>query len=150
MQRITTIVLLLIVSNFFGVAQRPEAGPQNVSLVELIASPQKFDGVLVNVIGYLDMSREGDLLYLHQTDSDNMLNSNAIWVHRTEEMGIDKTRLNHKYVTVVGVFRSGFKEQFGTPSCGIPNATRVESWSDPSNPVKRRLSTLPGVNPTDR
>lgn len=147
MRRIVAIILLIISAASFGAAEKFQSTPLNVSLLELIATPQRFDGVLVNVVGYLDMSREGDLLYLHQTDSENMLNSNAIWVHRTEQMGVDKIKINRKYVKVVGVFRSGFKEQLGTPSCGIPDPTRVESWSDPSNPVKRRLATLPGVTP---
>ena len=142
-----TFCLLILITVSFGTAGEPESSPLNVSLVELIATPKRFDGVLVNVVGYLDMSREGDLLYLHRTDSDNMLNSNAIWLHRTEQIGVDKKRLNHKYVKVVGIFRSGFKEQLGTPNCGIPDATRVELWSDPGDPVKRRLATVPGVTP---
>lgn len=106
----------------------------NVSLVQLIATPEKFDGKLVFVFGFLEMNREGDLLFLHQSDSEHALLSNAIWVRRTEEMGKDRAKLNMKYVKVVGTFRAGFKEQLGIPSNGIPDVKGVTMWSDPSNP----------------
>jgi hypothetical protein len=112
MFRITKLAIiagcLLALSAF---AQESPQQAAKVSLVQLIATPEKFDGKVVAVQGFLDMDREGDLLYLHQADSENVILSNAIWIRRTEQMGRDRAKLNMKYVKVVGTFRLGFKEQ---------------------------------------
>jgi hypothetical protein len=130
-----------------AVLAQESSQPVKVSLVQLIATPEKFDGKLVSVQGFLDMDREGDLLYLHQSDSENVILSNAIWVRRTEQMGKDKAKLNMKYVKVTGAFRLGFKEQLGNPSNGIPEVQSVELWSDPAHPVSQRIRQIPGVSP---
>jgi hypothetical protein len=142
--------ILLAVSSLL-LAAAPSGAQQHVdaltvSLLQLIATPEKYDGKLVQVQGYLDMSREGDLLYLHQIDSENVLLANAIWIRRTEQMGVDKVKINLRYVKVIGIFRLGFKEQLGNPANGIPEVFKVEPWSDPANPLKHRIETIPGVS----
>jgi hypothetical protein len=127
-------------------AQESSRPPTRVSLLQLIATPERFNGQLVSVMGFLDMSREGDLLYVHQADSENVISANAIWVRRTEQVGRDREQLNMKYVKVVGTFRIGFKEQMGDPSNGIPDVQSVKVWSDPIYPLKRKIREMPGVN----
>jgi len=145
----SSLVVLIFFFRLIGSAQEPQPPqrPINVSLLQLIATPEKFNDKLVDVEGFLDMSREGDLLYLHQIDSENGLLSNAIWVRRTEQMGKEKAKLHMKYVRVVGTFRLDFKEQLGTPSSGIPDVRKVEIWSDPANPMSRKIGQIPGVSP---
>ncbi len=115
-----------------------------VSLVQLIATPDRFDGKAVEVKGFLEMDWEGALLYLHQADADNAMLSNAIWVRVTGQMKKDEEKLNKKYVTVRGKFHAGFKEQLGNPLGGIPEVEKVEFWSDPANPLSQRLRQMPG------
>ena len=125
-------------------AQAPQQ-PINVSLVQLIATPEKYDGKLVLVSGFLDMGREGDLLFLHEEDDDNVILQNAIWVRRSEQMTKDKLTLNRKYVQVTGVFKVGYTEQLGVPPNGISDVRDVRFLSDPANPTGPRLCQLPGV-----
>jgi hypothetical protein len=146
----STISRLLILTGLCWpivlLGQSPPPQPLQVSLIQLIATPDKFDGKLIYVCGLLEMSREGDLLFLDQSDRDNVILSNAIWVRRTEQMGKDRLTLNGKYVAVVGIFRVGFKEQLGTPGNGIPEVSHVEFWSDPNHPLDQRIRQIPGVS----
>jgi hypothetical protein len=123
-----------------------QQSPLSVSLVQLIATPEKYDGKMVTVRGFLAMDREGDLLYLSQADADNVLLSNATWIRRTEAMGREKELLNRKYVKVVGTFRQDFKEHLGNPSGGIPEVRTVELWSDPAHPMSQKVREIPGVS----
>lgn len=143
--RKSSITLALLVMSTMH-AQESTQQPTRVSLVQLIATPEKFNDKLVVVMGFLGMSREGDLLFLHQADAENMIDSNAIWVRRTEQIGKDREKLNMKYVRVIGSFRENFKEQLGNPRGGIPDVQNVTVWSYPANPISRKLGTIPGVN----
>lgn len=81
--------------------------PADVSLVELLANPEHYDGKLVRCIGFLRLEFEGNALYLHREDYEHAILRNAFWVQTSR--GIDKNRasLNMKYVLLEGVFRAG-------------------------------------------
>ena len=127
--------------------ETPDQRPLRVSLMQLIATPSQCDGKLVMVYGFLDMTREGDLLFLHREDCDNVLAENAIWLRRTEEIGKHRATLNRKYVSVVGVFKIGFTEHLGSPPNGIPDVKSVVVWSDPDHPLLEKLNGMTGVSP---
>src|SRR5712692_3477554 len=67
------------------------------SMVRLIANPKEFDGKRVTVVGFPHLTGEGDALYLHKEDADNLLD-NVLWIDTTEEMGRHREELNQKYV----------------------------------------------------
>src|SRR5215471_15964166 len=69
-----------------------------VSMVQLIASPEKFDGKVVQVIGFLRLEFEGDVLYLHADDYKNRINKNGLWVSRNKTMTDSADQLNMHYV----------------------------------------------------
>jgi hypothetical protein len=142
--RRTCLLLALTCCFCFG-SKGQEPAPIRVSLVQLIAAPDKFDAKVVAVWGFLVMDREGDLLYLGQPDADNGLLENSIWIRRTEEMGKQKELLNRKYVKVVGTYRQNFYEQLGDPRGGIPEVRAVTLWSDPSYPMSEKIKELLGV-----
>jgi hypothetical protein len=45
----------------------------DVSLIQLIANPESYDGKKVRIIGFLRLEFEGDALYLHQVDFEMRL-----------------------------------------------------------------------------
>ena len=78
--------------------------PIPVSLVQLIASPEKFDGKLVTVRGYLESvgarhDITAHLLYLSREDAENRLD-NAVVVVASEQMRRDEEKSNRMYVTL--------------------------------------------------
>jgi hypothetical protein len=123
---------------------RPVQQPMHVSVLQLITTPDKFDGQVISVIGFLSLSREQDVLYAHQEDATHLILDNGVVVDRTEQLGRDKKSLDRKYVQIVGLFRGGGKRTM--PFVGtISSVSHCELWSDPDQPITRRLREIPGV-----
>jgi hypothetical protein len=110
------------------------AEPLLPSLVQLIATPEKYDGKLVTVVGFLVIEHEGDSLYLHREDYENALLPNSIWVDTTKEMGKNKQSLSLKYVKITGTFKAGGDGLQQFIAGGLTKITSVEIWSDPAHP----------------
>ena len=53
---------------------------ENVSLVKLIANPEKYNGKRIQVIGYLHLEFEGNAIYLHEEDFKRRISANSFWV----------------------------------------------------------------------
>jgi hypothetical protein len=133
---------ILLASVLFSVtAAFAQRQPKIVSLIQLIASPQKFDGNLISVHGYLVRVGEkhdtsATFLYLHKEDADNKLD-NSILVGSSEHARNDLRELDRKYVTLTGTFRA-------VPAANdsyIAEITQVQSctlWSDPDRPIGRK------------
>jgi hypothetical protein len=81
--------------------------PLTVSLIHLIAHPERYDGKRVRVAGFLCLEFEGTCLFLHREDRDHCLFQNALWVSvRYGDLTQDRAKeLHHRYVTIVGTFR---------------------------------------------
>lgn len=100
--------------------------PVDVSMVQLVASPEKFDGRAIRVIGFLHLEADGNVLYLHSEDCVYTLIKNSIWVNETPLM---KKKFSDRYVLIEGTFDAqdhGFK---GLWSGAISKITRVTPWS---------------------
>jgi hypothetical protein len=123
--------------------------PIPASMIQLIATPQRFDGKLVLVDGFLAMAREYPALFLHREDLENALLSNAVWVDPTEQMGRDRDKINLRYVRLVGVFHAfrmgerGHNKIFGM-SGGITDIKSCTLWSDPAHPRSRKWNDAAG------
>ena len=48
------------------------------SLIQLIATPKKFNNKQVRVAGFLQLEIEGNALYLHQEDAQFVMTANAV------------------------------------------------------------------------
>ncbi len=100
----------------------------NVTLVQLIANPEKFNGKRVRVIGFLRLEFEGDVLYLHREDYENAILGNGIWVDVTPAITKQKASLNMNYVLLEGVFSSSDRGHMGMWSGTIKQIRRAEVW----------------------
>jgi hypothetical protein len=122
----------MLVGLFFCIsmllANCPHAASQSdspVSLIQLIANPEKYDGKLVQVVGFLRLEHEGDALYLHEDDYMHELYGNAIGIGVTKEWKWPKDDVNMRYVMVVGTFRAGKSNLY---SGTIVKITNVVPW----------------------
>ncbi len=141
---------LAVGSFLLASAFRTEEPVEPISLIQLIASPDKFEGKRVSVSGFLEMGdqvrpqaygNKEPLLYLHREDALHWL-GNALWVEPSAEMKRKRRELTGMYVTIIGRFRAGGKGHLYGAAGGI---TAVESCivlSDPNRPVSERY-TLP-------
>lgn len=75
-------------------------------MIQLIANPDKDDGELIGVIGFLRLEFEGNALYLHEEDYKHSMTKNAIWVSVGPKMKPYADQLNMHYVLLVGTFNA--------------------------------------------
>lgn len=101
--------------------------PQDASIVQLLATPEKYDGKLVRVIGFLCLAFEGYAVYLHREDFDRGLTLNALWVDVPEKRD---ERLSQKYVLLEGTFDASDHGHMGLFGGAITRITRMSVWND--------------------
>jgi len=142
MRRHIVVVMLLFVSLSSSKANTPPASPAVVSVIQLIATPEKFDGKLISVIGFLRLEHEGYLLYLSKNDYDNVVLANALWVDATEDMGKNREKLELRYVKLVGTFRAGHEKRNLYSPGGITDIKNCQFWSDPDHPLESRIKSM--------
>ena len=91
---------------------------ENVSLVKLIANPEKYNGKRIQVIGYLHLEFEGNAIYLHEEDFKRRISANSFWVEFSSKLTKkrDLNKFNDKYVIIIGTFNvneKGHMRMFG-------------------------------------
>jgi hypothetical protein len=94
----------------------------DASIVELIATPEVFDGKRVRTVGYVHFEFEGNGLYLHKEDYAHSLYLNGLWVDLAK--GVSGTDCQDRYVLVEGTFRSGNRGHMGLWSGAVEEITR--------------------------
>jgi hypothetical protein len=130
--------ILLAFSLFAGTSGLGQDRPRLVSLIQLIANPEQFDGTLVSAQGYLvrvggDHDITAHFLYLHKEDADNQL-GNSILVVANDQMRRDQEKIDHMYVRLIGTFRA-VPAANGSYAAEISHVQTCIPWSDPSRPI---------------
>ena len=131
--RLVTATALVVVAVAVGASVQGETRrPQCVegepcslyeaSIVELIATPEVFDGKRVRTVGYVHLEFEGNGLYLHKEDHTHSLYRNGLWVSLVKE--VSRTDCQDRYVLVEGTFRAGDRGHLGLWSGSIKEITR--------------------------
>jgi hypothetical protein len=143
---IATILIFTSILPFDCMAQSHESRPLVVSLIQLIATPERFDGKKVVVVGFLRLEHEANLLYLNKDDYDNVVLANTMWIDVTEAMGRDRDKLTLKYARIEGTFRAGNRTKNSTSAGGITDITSCKFWSDPANPLEKTIQKIAHSN----
>jgi hypothetical protein len=113
------IAIWLVVLLFAGDVANSAVQVPHVSLVNLIATPERFDGVYVNVQGvaYFDSKHYINAIFLTREDKVRGNTSNAVFLYLSPALR-NLDRLNGKYVTVQGKFSSENKGHLNVfPAC---------------------------------
>jgi len=113
--------------------------PRDVSMVQLIADPARYDGQAIRLIGYLHLQFEGDAVYLHQEDFRRAIIQNSIAISLTETQRRAAARLNKGYVLVEGRFRAGAGGHLGLLQGSVEDVSRLGGWT-----VDRTRQARPG------
>jgi hypothetical protein len=131
-RHVTKIIAVLLVSTTVsGAAGRVE----NVSIVALIASPHRYNNVVVRTTGYLCIEFEGDALYLHREDFLYGMTMNAARLELTTAQRTQFKKLSSNYVIVQGTFWADKSNKSTTMYGGsIGKITRLELWPAASVP----------------
>lgn len=124
------LLLLLLVITQIGAAPAPAAPPVErpvaVPLVALLANPERFDGKVVAVEGFLILEFEGDAIYQSRADFDAALLGNAIWVEGPKfEEPAARRALGGRYVFLTGRFNARMHGHLGMFAGGL-DATGIQ------------------------
>lgn len=109
--------------------KQPRSSPQqplSVSMLQLIARPDDFDGEYVRVFGFYRSEHEGTSIYLHREDYEQALHKNGLWVTR------DGGEYDLKYVLIEGRFNAKRQGHMGLWSGEIDDVKRMMAWPPPT------------------
>jgi hypothetical protein len=114
-------------------AEKPGSSSQNplyVSLIQLIATPDAFDGKHVRVKGFVKIEFEGTAIYLHREDCEQFLTKNGLWqeVNPARAEGSKEAQVNDRYALIEGRFTAKKKGHRELWSGSIEEVTRMEPW----------------------
>ena len=117
----------------------PDDAAQDVSLIQLVAQPEKFDGKRVRLIGFLRLEFEGNAIYLHREDFERSISRNGLWINVPTDMTKhQQDEVNMHYVICVGVFRAERHGHMDLFSGEMSDVRRLEvwPWSDQAGSAK--------------
>jgi len=144
---ITTILSVVIVSSRAG-AQMPgylskaakPATTETVSILQLIASPERYDGRRVQLVGFLRLEFEGNAIYLHREDYERSILPNALSIELPNDMTKQQVEaVNMQYVICLGTFVAAPRgRRVGMESGTIKDVMRLQVW--PSAAETERMS----------
>ena len=115
-----------------GYSETPNSANQyakDVTMIQLIAAPEKYDGQLVRVIGVGNLEFEGNCISLSKEDLKYCV-GNSIWIELGEKaLSYEEAqKYNGEYVIIEGIFDKddcGHWDMF----CGsIKNISRYDLW----------------------
>ena len=100
---------------------------EDVSLIQLIANPQVYDGKTVRIIGFLHLEFEGNVIYLHHEDFRYGLTKNGLWIDLPRDMAQEQRKaVNDQYVICTARFVAKMHGHMGMNSGELANVTRLE------------------------
>jgi hypothetical protein len=109
----------------FAATSVSAAEPLDVSMIQLLGSPEKFDSKFIRVYGFLRLEFEGKALYLHKEDYSQGLTKNSVWVDVPENG--EYLSLNMHYVLVEGVFNAKDHGHLGLFGGSLGKISRVQA-----------------------
>ena len=97
-----------------------------VSLVQLIAGPQNFDGKRVAVTGFVMLEAENTAVYLHESDAAYGIFRNALWLGVPLGGESHRVRFHRRYVVIEGIFNARRRGHGDAFSGSLEDISRFE------------------------
>jgi hypothetical protein len=103
---------------------------QDVSLIQLIVTPEKYHGKAVQLVGYLNVEFEGDAIYFHKEDFANSISRNGLWVDfpRKYRQEVKPERHSRNYVIIIGTFDMHSKGHGYLFAGTLRDIKRLDPW----------------------
>jgi hypothetical protein len=120
------LLIPLAVSQIAGAAPSPApVKPTEVSLIAVIANPERFDGRTLRLTGLLNLTGETNALYINKADLHAGLRRNAAYLDITLLPFGPSRRLSGHYVDATGVFNARSNGRYGLYT-GVLKVSRLE------------------------
>ena len=98
-----------------------------ISIINLISSPEKFDGKTVRVIGYGVFDEYSTIVCLNEDDIEFGISKNCVWVGLIPPATFKAKELSNSYVDLEGVFNQNKPNHTYTASGMIKNVEIIFS-----------------------
>jgi len=120
------IILIIIPSIVLSAEEKKDAHPINVSIINLISTPEKYHEKEIIIRGCATFKYEGDAKYLSENDAKYGIRSNGIWlkVYKTPQYKEYK-KLHGKHIQVRGIFDMNMKGNRSAYAGTIKEITRI-------------------------
>jgi hypothetical protein len=141
MKRLVFLPLVyLLIINPLGLGQ---SHPQPTSLIQVIASPDRFDSKPVVIRGFFLVAGRprdvaGYFLFLNKEDAENNL-GNSITVIPNDQMLRELEKIDRMYIQLTGTIRTVRIAGTDSYSSILRDVTNYTVWSDPKHPIGLRL-----------
>ena len=109
-----------------AVSNYSESEPTDVSLIQLIANPEKYQGKFVRVIGYVHLEFEGNAIYLHQEDYTRHLSRNGLWLDICDRIRSERHKYSDRYCLIEGTFNALEHGHMSLASGAMQNIKRFD------------------------
>jgi hypothetical protein len=123
------------IAALFSAAQvvAEQGSPHSLSVVQLLANPDKYQNQLVMVTGFCRIEFEGNAVYLHQDDYTYGNTKNGLWLSiNPQKVGV---KFEKGHCLVVGRFDAKNQGHMGLFSGSLNNISRLEPWP-PEQPIQ--------------
>ena len=97
-----------------------------VSIIQLLANPDEYDGKSVRLVGYIHFEFEGAGIYFHKEDLDQGIYRNGFWVSLAP--GFSSDQCQDSYVLIEGVFDAKSTGHMGLWSGTVRSVERCIKW----------------------
>lgn len=122
------LVFLVLFLGFGALKGSEMKNIQSLSLIDVIANADKYNGEKVRLIGFLSLGFESKAVYLSSLDYKHSITKNALWVD-VDKSGEYK-KFDKQYVLIEGVFDAKNKGHLKLYSGEIKDVTRIILWGD--------------------
>lgn len=95
-----------------------------LSMVQLLANPEKYDGDHVRVAGYVHFDADESAIYLHKEDEEQHLFKNGSWVSLAP--GVSSEDCQDSYAVIEGVYRARAEGHMNRWSGALTRVTRCQ------------------------
>ena len=102
---------------------------ENVSIMQLVANPERYEGKRIQVIGFLRLEFEGNRIYLHREDYEQGIPQNGLAVQLPSAITNEQTNaVNMHYVICLGTFVAAPRGHSELWSGSIKDIERLQVW----------------------
>ena len=122
------VALAVVLSVAFFMQPARDNHIEDVTMIQLIATPERYHGKLVRVVGVGNLEFEGNAIYLSKDDISYQV-YNAVWLdfdNNTTLSYAEAKKHNGKYVIVEGIFDKDHSGHMGLFHGAITNISRYE------------------------
>ncbi|MGN6181494.1 MAG: hypothetical protein ACTHNW_20090 [Mucilaginibacter sp.] len=99
---------------------------KRASIINLVATPERYDKKVVRVVGFLNLEFEANAIYLNKEDCSLGIDKNAVWIDTNNIDSADYHHCNHQYVILEGTFIMANKGHRDSYSGAITKITRID------------------------